>query len=258
MIRHIRISAASLLLAVVATSPLLAQDEPTYTGEPENGNNAPCGYTVGCGMFGDGPPPNGSGSSGTGINFIDGIVDWAGGIKDAYEKSQVEKKLKKEEDYQRQQAELEEKIKQDEERARLALEEEGRREERLEELGDVGKAIKDYAKIENNLWEQTHRLFTDNRQFAFSGGGQNADGSVGYQGFYSKGYIAGSYNLFSVEDQELYSGTFAGVSTRSGRATGTYYNPEFNERGVFTGRTSQNLNQLFSGGTRCTSNCDDD
>lgn len=257
MTRIIKTSVAGLLLAALATSPLLAQNEGTYDDNPPAGNNTPCDYTLLCNLFGDGPDDD-SGSSGTGIGFIDGIVDWVDGIKNDYAESQAEKARQEQEEFERRQAEIAEKIKQDEERARLALEEESERQARLDDLGDVGEAIKDYAQVENNLWEQAHRLFTDNRRFAFAGGGQNAEGSVGYRGFYDKGYIAGSYDLFDVEDQELYSGTFAGVSTRSGRVTGTYYNPQFQERGSFRGQTSADLNQLFSGGTKCTSNCDDE
>lgn len=257
MTKRITISMAALLLAALATSPVAAQTEGTYDDNPPAGNNTPCDYTLLCNLFGD-TPSDDSGSSGTGIGFLDGIVDWVDGIKQDYKESQAEKAQKEQEEYERLQAELAEKIKQDEERARLALEEESRRVERLTELGDVGEAIKDYAQVENNLWEQAHRLFTDNRRFAFAGGGSNANGSVGYRGFYDKGYIAGTYDLFDVEDQELYSGTFAGVSTRSGRVTGTYYNPTFQERGSFRGQTSADLNKLFSGGTKCTSNCDDE
>lgn len=257
MIKLTGTAAGALLLATLGTAPALAQNDGTYNDEPPAGNNTPCDYTFLCNLFGD-EPSDGSGSSGTGIDLIDDIVDWVDETKDKYDADQAEKARQEAEEFQRRQEEIAQKIAEDEERARLALNEEEDRQQRLDELGDVGEAVKDYAKVENNLWEQAHRVFADNRSFAFAGGGQNEGGSIGYRGFYDKGYIAGTYDLFDNEDQELYSGTFAGTSTRSGRVSGTYYNPQFQERGSFSGQMSENLDKLFSGGIRCTSNCDDD
>ena len=118
--------------------------------------------------------------------------------------------------------------------------------------GDV-EAILAYADQENGLWQQAHRLLADNRSFSFSGEAENDEAKINYAGTKQGPYIYGGYTL-TYSPTEAYNGSFAGSVTRFGRSTGAYISAN-GERGVFTGKFSDSLNTILSGGFSCTANC---
>ncbi len=244
-------SAAALAILVIPTA-VNAQDTGGYVDfgdgtnpDPGNDFNSDCNYNPMCQAMIDASEDGAGNTEGAdeGGGWLDSVKDGLKDIADWYEDPQkAEKEAAKKAEIERRQQEEERRI------ADLYA--------KFKENPEMVDAILQFKNQEDGLWQQAHRLLTDNRQFMFDGGGQSEDGTLTYSGFFNKGYIYGGYQLQENGSDEVYGGSFAGIATRIGRVTGTYITGQ--EKGNFTGSASADLKQVFSGGFSCTQNCAED
>ncbi|RIV82255.1 DUF349 domain-containing protein [Aurantiacibacter xanthus] len=262
--RFTALLAAASCAAMIA-SPVIAQDQGTYDDNERSGGNAPDNYNFAGSWLTDliGSTDDGSGEGSSWLDRITGIGD---AIRDKYDAFQAERAAQRQQELANRQAAEAERLAAPRNYADLNQHEMHDFDMRLASMRDgIGDVIRDYAAVENSLWEQAHRIFADNRSFGFQGGGQNEEGRLTYIGQYESGYIAGTYVLTEntgPNSEFMTAGAFAGVSTRSGRVSGVYrtsptqyQGTTYTERGNFSGQLSTNLSELFSGGFSCTDDC---